>query len=266
MGRNPTLSPSRISSYLACPLLYRWTYADHRGKWYLRAKSYYSFGTTLHKVLERFHDAGDIGVQTTEQVIAAYDESWLDAGFSDAEEMAEAYGEGRQILERHVEEQNRRTVTANTIAVEKLFKFEYEHFQLVGRIDRLDQHDDGTLEIIDYKSGRERVTEQDVASDIAMGCYQLLVAKQFAGQPVKATILALKSGMQASHSFSAGELEEFERDLVLLCDEIATTDDLYDRVPVYKPFCKDCDFLLLCRKHPEFDDPELAASQTGNYE
>ena len=38
-------------------------YVDDRGKWYLKAKSYYSFGTTLHRVLERFHDA-DIVVAT----------------------------------------------------------------------------------------------------------------------------------------------------------------------------------------------------------
>ena len=94
MSRKPTLSPTKISAYLACPVLYRWTYADARGRPYLRAKSYYSFGSTLHRVLEKFHQAPDDGVPTVQQMAAEYEESWIDAGFSNAAEMAEAYGEG----------------------------------------------------------------------------------------------------------------------------------------------------------------------------
>lgn len=258
MARKPILSPSRITTYLACPVKYRWTYVDDRGKWYLRAKSHYSFGLTLHKVLERFHDAGDAGVQTTAEAFAAYEENWIDAGFSNAEEMAEAYGEGKKIIERHIEEASRKAVTAETLFVEKLFKAEYEHFQLVGRIDRLDEHADGTMEIIDYKSGRETVTSEDVASDVAMAAYQLLVSKKYPGRKIAATVLALKTGSQATASLTANELAEFERDIVLLGDELVTSDDFYERLPVFKPLCKGCDFLPLCSKHPEFAEHAAA--------
>ncbi|HCE00424.1 MAG TPA: hypothetical protein DER07_05235, partial [Armatimonadetes bacterium] len=81
MARKPTLSPTKISTYLACPSKYRWTYVDERGRWYIRSKSYFSFGTTLHKVLQRFHDSRDAGVQTVGQALAAYEESWIEAGF-----------------------------------------------------------------------------------------------------------------------------------------------------------------------------------------
>ncbi|HZH98869.1 MAG TPA: PD-(D/E)XK nuclease family protein, partial [Fimbriimonadaceae bacterium] len=122
MPRKPTLSPSRITTYLACPAKYRWTFQDPRGKWYLRSKSCYSFGSTLHKVLERFHDAGDCGVTTTYEALAALEESWLDAGFSSAEEMAEAYGEGKAIIEQHVEHHTALPVSSKTLCVERLFK------------------------------------------------------------------------------------------------------------------------------------------------
>ncbi len=254
MARKPILSPSKITTYLACPVRYRWTYIDDRGKWYLRSKSYYSFGSTLHKVLEKFHNAGDTGVETVDQAIAAYDENWIDAGFSNAEEMAEAYGEGKNIIEKHIERESKRTVTSETLFVERVLKFEYDHFRLVGRIDRLDQHEDGTLEIFDYKSGRESVSAEEVADDIAMACYQLLVSKQFPDQNVKATILALRSGEQASSQMSPDELSTFEEDIYRLGCEIVSSDDFYDRVPVFKPLCRSCDFIPLCRKHPEFEE------------
>jgi len=41
-------------------------------------------------------------------------------------------------------------------------------FKLSGRVDRIDRHADGALEIIDYKSGRHEVTAEDVRDSLAM--------------------------------------------------------------------------------------------------
>jgi putative RecB family exonuclease len=251
MPRKPTLSPSKITTYLACPLKYRWTYVDERGRWYLRAKSYYSFGTTLHRVLERFHDAGDAGVETVEEVLAAYEENWIDAGFSSAEEMAEAFGEGKEILERYVAETSTRPSMGKPLFLERQFRHDMGEFALLGRIDRVDEHPNGTLEIVDYKSGREAVTTEDVKFDLAMSCYALLVARKFPDRPIRATIVALRSGASASVDMAEGELVAFESDLLHLGREILDR-DYFEAVPAPKPLCARCDFLPLCRKHEEF--------------
>ncbi len=251
--RKPTLSPSKITTYLACPVKYRWTYVDDRGKWYLRSKSYYSFGTTLHRVLERFHNEGDSGVSTQAEVLAAYEESWIDAGFSSAEEMAEAFGEGKQILTRHVQMQMDRPKLAKTLFLERQFRWDMGEFALIGRVDRVDEYEDGTLEIVDYKSGRESVSQEEVASDIAMGCYQLLLKRKFPDRQVKATILALRSGESCSSSMTDAELNDFERDIHTLGMEILN-EDYPDLIPVYKPLCGRCDFIPLCRKHHEYQE------------
>jgi RecB family exonuclease len=251
--RKPTLSPTKITTYLACPFKYRWTYVDNRGKWYLRAKSYYSFGSTLHHVLERFHNEGDTGVTTTEEVLAAYEESWIDAGFSSAEEMAEVYGEGKQILTRHVQAQLQRPKTAKALFLERQFRYDMDEFVLIGRIDRVDEHDDGALEIVDYKSGRESVSADDVRSDIAMCCYQLLLKRKFPDREIRASIVALRSGHSASVSLSDLEIDEFESDLRRLGIEILS-EDFAERIPVFKLLCPHCDFLPLCRKDPAFSE------------
>ncbi|MCX7799421.1 MAG: PD-(D/E)XK nuclease family protein [Fimbriimonadales bacterium] len=259
MARKPTLSPTKISTYLACPSKYRWTYVDDRGKWYIRAKSYYSFGATLHKVLERFHDSRDAGVQTVGQVLAAYEESWIDAGFESPEAMAQAYAEGKVILEQHVRAAAERPSEAKTIAVERLLRADLGDFVLIGRIDRIDEYPDGTLEIVDYKSGRQETSDEEVATDLAMACYQLLVRERYPGRPVRATILALRSGSRGSASLGDEELARFRDDLILLGREILHRD--YENLtPVWKPLCEDCDFLPLCRRHPEFEEPGSQAS------
>lgn len=251
MARKPTLSPTKITTYLACPVKFRWTYVDDRGRWYLRAKSYYSFGITLHNVLQRFHDAGDAGVSTTEEVLQAYEESWIDAGFASAEEMAEAFGEGKAILERHVEEHAKAERRAKTLFLERQFSHDMGDFRLIGRVDRVDEHEDGRLEIVDYKSGRTDVRPEDVSTDIAMACYQLLLRRKFPDRPVFATITALRTGASASATMSDEELDQFERDILNLGREILS-EDYPELTPVFKAICPRCDFLPLCRQHPEF--------------
>jgi RecB family exonuclease len=257
MAGKPTLSPTRISIYLACPVKYRWTYLDKRGRWLLRAKSYYSFGTTLHRVLERFHAGGEAGVPTASEVQGAYEESWIDAGYSSAEEMAEAFGEGRQILDRYVEEQSHLEDGVKTLCVERSLRLDLGRFWLVGRIDRLDEYPDGSLEVVDYKSGRSTVSNEEVATDLAMSIYQLLAARKYPGRSVRARILALRTGASGVASLTPDELDDLERDLDYLGRQILE-EDFYERVPVPKPICAHCDFLPLCKKDPSYSDENWA--------
>jgi RecB family exonuclease len=263
--RKPTLSPTKITTYLACPVKYRWSYVDSRGKWYFRAHSYYSFGTTLHQVLQRLHDSGDPDVTDVEQVLAAYEESWIDAGYQSAEEMSEAYGEGRLIVQRHADELVRRPPSAATLFVEKQLRADLGKFVLVGRLDRVDEHPDGTLEIIDYKTCRDGITGEDVRRDLAMGCYQLLLKRKFPDRPVLASIVSLRTDESATASLSDQELAEFERDLVLLGEEILET-EFVELFPSHKWICGGCDFLRLCKKDEDFlealsNQPDLSEAR-----
>ncbi len=254
MSHKPSLSPSKISTYLACPSRYRWTFVDGRGRWYKRSRSYFSFGTTLHKVLQRFHDSNDLGVATVHQAVAAVEDSWIDAGYSSAQEMQEALGEGKSIIEAYVERVQTSPTTAQTLYFEKLLRLDMGDWDLTGRIDRADEHEDGCLEIIDYKSGRAVVTSEDIAGDLAMGVYQLLLRERHPDAQIRATILALRTGISASHSMSNDELDELKADLKLLGDEILTR-DYYEVYPAHKQLCLECEFLQLCRKYSDFNEP-----------
>lgn len=251
MARRPTLSPSKISTYLACPVKYRWTYVDPRGRYYSRAKSYYSFGTTLHRVLERFHDAADAGVTTTHEALAALEESWISAGYQSAQEMQEALGEGKAIVESYVDQVHIAPRPTKTLAVEREMRLDMGRWDLLGRIDRLDEHPDGALEIIDYKSGRREMTEEDARCDLALACYQILVRAAHPDRRVFASLLSLRSGALVSAELTDEEAEEVRRDLLFIGDEMLDRD--YESItPIRKPLCDTCDFLPLCRTHPDF--------------
>lgn len=253
MSRKPTLSPSKITTYLACALKYRWSFV-HPHRWLVRAKHYYSFGTSLHAVLEKVYERGDAGVDAQE-LDAVYDESWIDAGYSSSEAMQEAYGEGKEMIEQFLDEERRLPRYGKTLAVEKLLKIDMGQFDLVGRIDRLVLADDGALEILDYKTRRPQVTEEEVRRDIAMSAYQLLVRENYAdyqpGQPVRARLVALASQTSATASLNDEELDRFKEAMRELGEKILS-EDWFEREEVYKPLCRQCDFVSVCLKNEAF--------------
>jgi RecB family exonuclease len=236
---------------------------DPRGRWYVRAKSYYSFGASLHSVLERFHNSNDGGVATTAEAVAALEESWIDAGYGSQEEMMQALAEGKELLTQHLEDHARHAVTAKTLYVEKMLRLDMGEFNLVGRLDRVDEHEDGRLEIIDYKSGRDTVSQDEIECDLAMACYQLLLREAHPGRKVEASIVALRTNARATASLSDEGAEEFRHDLLFLGDEILNR-DYEGMTPRSKILCRRCDFVDLCRSHPEYDefsaDPESPAT------
>jgi hypothetical protein len=245
--RKPTLSPTRLSTYLACPVKYRWQFVDKRYLWFVRAKSYYSFGLSLHSALQRFHDSNDVGVQTTEEAVAALEENWMTAGYSSPEEAAEAMAEGRTMLEGYVDSLTEDIEGATTLFVEKDLQLDMGEWALAGRVDRVVERADGSIEIIDYKSG----AIENPLYDIAMGCYALLARPLFPDRDMYTTLISLRTRERVSALRSDDELGEFERDLRLLAVEILNRD--YPTIePKPKPLCINCDFLRVCATVPDF--------------
>ncbi len=258
MARKPTLSPSKITTYLACAAKYRWTYVDARGRMYLRAKSYYSFGTSLHHVLQRFHDSGDQGVTTVSEAVAELEQNWVDAGYESAQEMEEAMGEGRALIENYVLRQATAPVDRQTIMVERSLRMDMGRFDLIGRVDRVDEHENGTIEVVDYKTGRSHVTPEEVQGDLAMGCYLLMLRELYPDRPVIATIVALQTGEEASASLTDEMAEELRQDLKFIGEQMIDREYEYV-VPHYKALCPHCDFLRICRMHEEFEEPAIVS-------
>jgi hypothetical protein len=245
--RKPTLSPTRLSTYLACPVKYRWLYVDKRYSWFVRAKSYYSFGASLHQVLERFHDSKDLGVQTTDEAVAALEENWMTAGYSSPEEAAEAMAEGRELLQGYVNATVAAEDGATTLFVEKDMQLDMGDWVLAGRIDRIDERADGTIEIIDYKTG----SIDNPVHDIAMGCYAILARPIFPERQIVTTLVSLRTQEKAAAAREPEELKQFEGSLRKLATEVLNRD--YPTIdPQPKRLCINCDFLRVCATVPDF--------------
>ena len=225
---------------------------DERGKWYIKSKYYYSFGSSLHRALQRFHDSGDTGVTDAQTAIAALEETWIDAGYRSPQEMQEALGDGKRLLEKYVIEADKNIGEAEVLFVEKRLRLDMGDFVIQGIVDRLDKLPDGRLRVVDYKSGRQSVSSEEIVNDIAMCTYQLMASELFPEYTsVEMSIIALRTLDQAFAEMDPSELTQFKQDILTLGTEIINRD--YETMePVPKELCHDCDFLKLCQKHPDF--------------
>lgn len=251
--RKPTLSPTKMIMYLTCPVKYYWTYLNPLGKYYLRARKELTFGATLHRVLQDFHEAGGVEQVQQETLIAKLEERWSEAGFETKEQAETHKTLGKELLHAYFEQQIQVEVPPKILYTEKMLRYDMGQFVLLGRIDRIDEHADGSIEVVDYKSGRSTVTEEQVYEDFAMRCYLLLARAHFPEKPLLASIIALRSGEQARVKLPEAELNEFEAQTRLLGEEMLDR-DLETYLPRRIYACDDCDFLKLCQRNAEFDE------------
>lgn len=244
--RKPVFSPTKLAAYIECPLKYKYLYIDRIGRFYYRPNPWDSFGGTMHRVLESFHRPGGEGV-SVEGLLASYRDAWVSAGYSDEQEELEFMEAGLRILRDY----HAAAVPSalRTIATELTVNWDMGEFALTGRIDRLDEHEGGALEIVDYKSSLMEVTEEEVRESLAMSVYQLLVTKLNPGRRVFATVVGLAGGVKASAELSSVELEVFEDDVRRTASSIVNAEEY---APCRWDGCEACDFYKICSRQPWF--------------
>ncbi len=249
--RLPRFSPTRLNLYRFCPRAYAFQY--DRGLRWGGSTAAQSFGGSVHRTLQDFHDRGGAEAMSPDELKARLAERWSSAGYGSHEEAAEARAAGERLLEQY--HQASREPGRVTVATELTVQRRYDDFVLFGRVDRLDRRPDGALEVIDYKSGHRPVTDDEVRQSLAMTVYQLLVAREHPGEPVYTSIVNVRRDERASVLRTGEELDEAEREVRELV-RLIVTDDRKDPTP--GPQCRRCAYPSICpeglawlRAHPE---------------
>lgn len=253
--RKLVLSPTRIRIFRECAAQYRLEYVDRLGRLYHRPRAGFSFGSSLHRALETFHASGGASAVTAEELGESLERAWVPQGYQSKEQEAQWKEEALRIVDAYHAAAAQRAAAPDAppepvlLYAEKTLRMDIAPgIALSGRVDRVDEHADGSLEIVDYKSGRLEVLPEDVAGSPALGIYQLLLKHLHPDRRVFATLTALRTGASASHEQGDDERAE----LLAECVEIGET--LRDRdwesvTPAPCDHCPHCDFLPYCQRY-----------------
>lgn len=260
-------SYSQLAAFQKCPLQYKYAFVL---KLPVFGKASLSFGRTLHLVLQRFFQQVIDNAKKDQQqlfknaetlytdnhqvlptlpslevLLALYDECWIDEWFASPRQKDEYRARGREILERFYEQVA--TKTPHTKALEQDFTIKIHtaagSVALKGRMDRVDLCDDGSVEIIDYKTGtpKETLTREDKEQLLY---YQIASGEIFGERPSKLTYYYLDDGSAISFIGSDEDIKKLLSKAATVIEQIKQS--ALEATPGWH--CKFCDFRDICEK------------------
>jgi putative RecB family exonuclease len=248
--RPPSLSPSRASDFLTCPLLYRFRVIDRLPE---KPSPAATRGTVVHAVLERLFDL-PAAERVPEGAHALVGPEW--------ERLLEAEPE---LAELFVDDAGRDEWLASAaglldsyFALEDptvLEPAEREMFvecdlesglRLRGYVDRLDEAPDGALRVVDYKTGRAPREGFEAKAMFQMRFYALVLWRLRGRVPRLLQLLYLGSGEVLRYEPDEADLRATERKVVAVWAAIQRATENRDWRPSPSKLCDWCDHQALC--------------------
>ncbi|QTD97505.1 PD-(D/E)XK nuclease superfamily protein [Streptomyces cyanogenus] len=256
-GGPPTsLSPSRASDFMQCPLLYRFRVIDRLPE---KPSAAATRGTLVHAVLERLFDA-PAGERTAPRAKALIPGQWdrlretrpevteLFADDPDGERLAGWLAEAERLVERWftLEDPTRLEPAERELFVEAELE---SGLRLRGIIDRVDVAPTGEVRIVDYKTGKAPRPEYAEGALFQMKFYALVVWRLKRVVPRRLQLVYLGSGDVLTYDPVPADLERVERRLHALWEAIRQATETGDWRPRPTKLCGWCDHRAHC---PEF--------------
>lgn len=258
---------TQLKAYETCPLQYKFAHILYIPT---KGNAVFSFGRTIHTTMQRFYslakdrskasqvslfDSGSTGessyakknakyvkeLVSKKELIEIYEKNWIEDWYKSKEQLDQYFKKGKKILREYYDLIPDEQIPPKY--VEKDFHLKIGEYTLKGRIDRIDEVEDGKIEIIDYKTGTLRdestLTPEDKEQLLI---YQLAVERVFKEKPKRLSYYYVEENKKVSFLGDENELNTLEKNIISEIDAIRNSD--FSPTPSFK--CKFCDFNSIC--------------------
>ena len=256
-----SLSPSRVESFLSCPLAFRFSSIEKLPDLPSVATTR---GSLVHRALEllflepaaqRSAEALSSSVDTAITEYRTHPDFTLLA--LDDEQTATFDDECRQLATNYLTMEDPTTI--RDIGLELRLEAPVGELTLRGIIDRLELDDDGELVVTDYKTGRAPSPNWERKSLSGLNFYAFLCESIFGRRPAAIRLMYLKSGETITATPSAQSTKFLTTRTAAVYQAVATACERDDFRPRQSALCNYCSYQQWC---PEFGgDPALAATE-----
>lgn len=249
MSKNIKVSSTRISSFVSCKQKYWFNYYSKMPK---VSNPSFKLGLAVHESLELagniWKDKEKFSKEDVAKILEKYDMISVSEGIEDYE----VHTEGRDLVKKRV---NNFLTGKKIIGLETKFGFFGKDsgnditskfgVPLMGAIDKVEELDENTIIVIDYKTSKTAPTSSQMKSDIQLSLYDLVIRKMY--PQYKRVILALdllKSEMLFTYRTDE-QREVFEHYLKAVYDQMLDLKEEEVRASL-NMFCPWCDFKDYC--------------------
>ena len=205
-----------------------------------------SFGISLHSALYEFYKSVQEGqIPTLGEFKNILKKEWISDGYTSRKYEKERFLQAASIIKQFYKTDCNPPV--KPLGIELPFSFILRNgVKVSGKIDRVDKKGKG-IEIIDYKTGEDN-PKADKAHKLQLAIYALAATrvkdKILNSNPkdITLTLHFLEKNTKKSMSFTKGDLEDFENELIEKIAEIENSDFKCSG----NILCKNCEYKMLC--------------------
>ncbi len=258
-----TFSFSQLETYAACPYRYK---LKHVLRIPTPSRGTFSFGSTMHRTFQVFYervrelnsakqeslfetssqnrDTNTVTVPSFDELLRIYETEWNGDWYESAKLRDDYFIKGKDILKLFYKANEGRWTVP--IVLEGAFTIMVGNHRIRGRIDRIDQQPDGTLEIIDYKTGKskEKLSSDDKPQLLIYHIAATTLPQYRGYGPVgKLTFYYVNDSIQTSFRAEGDELEALKQKLLATMEHIHAGD--FVATPSGH-VCSWCDFKDIC--------------------
>jgi putative RecB family exonuclease len=218
-------SHSKLSLYENCPEAYKMKYIDKTFP--ELPQSIHAFlGSAVHDALEHLYaELIEEKILELDEVIEYFATNWheqytLDIRVPMGEKVEDFFNKGVKFLVDYY--QNNLPFSKNTIDIERKIFFPLdEEIFIVGYIDRLEKHENGSYEVHDYKTNDRMKSQDEVDRDRQLAFYHLGLQDTFGKDiEVKLTWHFLAHNKKVNSFRTQEQLETLKKETLALIEKI----------------------------------------------
>ncbi|MBI2025972.1 MAG: ATP-dependent helicase [Candidatus Levybacteria bacterium] len=243
------ISYSHIQTFDICPLHYKL-------KFILKIPTIptapQSFGTSIHLVLRDFYQSWinkeDLNINM-KNIAKLFKLEWKDEGYSSREHEKRALNKAKQIVFKYLK--NNFDKNNLPLALEIPFVFNIGELKVGGRIDRIDKLKNEKIEIIDYKTGQNVLTDKDLIDNKQLSLYGLaareVLEKPFNINPdnLVLSLHFLETNTKVSTQRDDIQLGKIREYVLEKKDQISKSNFECSK----SIYCKNCEYKMLCASY-----------------
>jgi putative RecB family exonuclease len=177
LRKKPHLSVSAINTYLNCSLMFKFSRIDKFKPDHLSDNLI--FGSSIHKVLAEYNQEKMMGhILSSEDLEEMFKKVWEDAAkdndeiqYSDKVSYRILLNQGIKMLQAFIERAPENDATI--VAIEEPFVYEIDGLDvpMIGVMDLVEEEDDESLTITDYKTSKRSMPINDVDNSFQLTVY-----------------------------------------------------------------------------------------------